>query len=385
MSVSPVSSAAALLWATAFDEVAQRLAARFSRSEPRQRALAYLKGLLSPLARKNGWQLAAQAGDPSPYGVQHLLGRAAWEADEVRDDLRAYVMEHLGDPEGVLIVEETGFLKKGQQSVGVQRQYSGTARRIENCQIGVFLVYYTVRGHTFLDRALYLPRSWMDQAQRRKAAGIPLTVAFATKPMLARRMLQRALDAGVPARWMTADSVYGSNSQFRHFLESRPLAYVLGVTNDYPLHPDTASMLADQLPPQAWQRRSTGAGSKGPRRYDWALHQLYLDDRGWRHWRLVRRQISAPHQRACYRVFAPADITLEQMVAVAGKHRAVEECFERAKSECGLDEYEVRSWTGWHRHVTLALLAHAYLAVVQAETVPGAAPKKGWRSRTRPN
>jgi SRSO17 transposase len=192
-------------------------------------------------------------------------GRAAWEADEVQNDLRAYVVEHLGDPEGVLIVKETGFLKKGQHSVGVQRQYSGTAGRIENCQIGVLLVYYTVRGHTFLDRALYLPRSWTDQAQRCQAVGIPPTVAFATKPVLARRMLQRALDAGVFARCVTADSVYGSDSQFRHFLESRPLAYVLGVASDSPLHPDTAGMLADQLAPQAWQRHRMGAGvGSGP-------------------------------------------------------------------------------------------------------------------------
>jgi SRSO17 transposase len=250
------------------DEVAHRIGQRFARAEPRHRALAYLKGLLSPLPRKNGWQLAAQAGDSSPYGIQHLLGRAAWDAEQVRDDLRAYVVDHLGDPEGVLIVDETGFLKKGAQSAGVQRQYSGTAGRIENCQVGVFLAYYTTRGHTFLDRALYLPRSWTAQAQRCQAAGIPHAVGFATKPMLARQMLQRAFDVGVPARWVTGDSVCGSDSHFRHFLESRHMAYVLGVTSDYPLRPYTADSWAETLPKQAWQRRSAGAGSKGPRRYD---------------------------------------------------------------------------------------------------------------------
>jgi SRSO17 transposase len=367
MTVSPASSAAAAHWAAALDQVVQRLAARFTRAEPRRRALAYLKGLLSPVPRKNGWQLAAQAGDPSPYGVQHLLGRANWDADQVRDDLRAYVVDHLGDAEGVLIVDETGFLKKGERSAGVQRQYSGTAGRIENCQIGVFLVYYTACGHTFLDRGLYLPRSWTEQTQRCQAAAIPDTVGFATKPRLARQMLQRALDAGVPARWVTADSVYGSDSQFRHFLENRHVAYVLGVTSNYPLRPYTAGTLADQLTKKAWCRRSAGAGSKGPRRYDWALHRIYLDDTGWGHWLLVRRQIKPPHQRAYYRVFAPADTTLEQMVAVAGTRWAVEECFESAKGECGLDDYEVRSWTGWHRHVTLSLLAHAYLTVVRAQ------------------
>jgi SRSO17 transposase len=383
MSVSPVSSTAAACGAAALDQVAQRIGPRFARAEPRRRALAYLKGLLSPLPRKNGWQLAEQAGDRSPYGVQHLLGRASWDAEQVRDDLRVYVVDHLGDPDGVLIVDETGFLKKGAQSAGVQRQYSGTAGRVENCQVGVFLAYYTARGRTFLDRALYLPRSWTEQAQRCQAAAIPDTVAFATKPMLARQMLQRAFDAGVPARWVTGDAVYGSNSQFRHFLESRHKAYVLGVTSNYTLRPYTAGTLADQLPKNAWRRRSAGAGSKGPRRYDWALHQIYLDDRGWGHWLLVRRHIQAPHQRAYYRVYAPAHTTLEQMVAVAGKRWAVEECFETAKSQCGLDEYEVRSWTGWHRHVTLALLAHAYLTVVQARAAYRGAPKKSRRSSTR--
>ena len=383
MSVNPVSSTAAACGAAALDQVAQRIGPRFARAEPRRRALAYLKGLLSPLPRKNGWQLAEQAGDRSPYGVQHLLGRASWDAEQVRDDLRVYVVDHLGDPDGVLIVDETGFLKKGAQSAGVQRQYSGTAGRVENCQVGVFLAYYTARGRTFLDRALYLPRSWTEQAQRCQAAAIPDTVAFATKPMLARQMLQRAFDAGVPARWVTGDAVYGSNSQFRHFLESRHKAYVLGVTSNYTLRPYTAGTLADQLPKNAWRRRSAGAGSKGPRRYDWALHQIYLDDRGWGHWLLVRRHIQAPHQRAYYRVYAPAHTTLEQMVAVAGKRWAVEECFETAKSQCGLDEYEVRSWTGWHRHVTLALLAHAYLTVVQARAAYRGAPKKSRRSSTR--
>jgi SRSO17 transposase len=358
------------------DELAQRIGPRFARAEPRRRAVAYLKGLLSPAQRKNGWQLAAQAGEPAPYGVQHLLGRASWDAEQVREDLRVYVVDHLGDPEGVLIVAETGFVKKGQHRAGVQRQYSGTAGRIEHCQIGVFLVYATARGHTFLDRALYLPRSWTAQARRCRAAGIPAPVGFATKPKLARQMLQRALEAGVPVRWVTGDSVYGSDSQLRHFLESRQLAYVLGVTSDYPLRPYTAGSWADTLPKQAWKRRSAGAGSKGPRRYDWALRRLYLDHTGWGHWLLVRRQIKLPHKRAYYRVFAPADTTLEQMIAVAGQRWRVEECFEIAKGECGLDEYEVRSWAGWHRHVTLSLLAHAYLTVVRARAVHTGAQKK---------
>jgi SRSO17 transposase len=240
----------------------------------------------------------------------------------------------------------------------------------------VFVVYASARGHTFLDRALYLPRSWTAPARRGRAAGIPATVGFATKPQLACQLLQRALAAGVPARWVTGDSVYGSDRQLRHFLESRQLAYVLGVTSNYPRRPYTAGSWADALPQKAWQRRSAGAGSTGPRSYDWARRRLYLDDRGWGHWLLVRRRLKPPHQRAYYRVFAPADTTLAQMVAIAGQRWAVEACFETAQGECGLDEYEVRSWTGWHRHVTLSLLAHAYLTVVRARAVHRGAPKK---------
>jgi SRSO17 transposase len=383
MPVSSLASASVTQWAVGLDEVAQRIESRFPRSEPRQRAVSYLQGLLSPVERKNSWQLAEQAGDESPYGIQHLLGRATWEADEVRDDLRAYVVDHLGDPEAVLIVDETGFLKKGEQSVGVQRQYSGTAGGVENCQIGVFLAYHAPGGRTFLDRALYLPRSWSEDAERCQAAGVPDTVAFATKLTLARQMIERALDHGVPARWVTGDSVYGSDSHFRRFLQGRGLAYVLGVTSDYTVRPYTVGALADTLPPKAWKRRSAGHGSKGPRRYEWALHRMYLDETGWGHWLLMRRQIGARQERAYYRVFAPAETTLEQMVAVAGKRWAVEECFETAKGECGLDEYEVRSWTGWHRHITLSLLAHAYLTVVRAKAVESEPHKKRRSSRKK--
>jgi SRSO17 transposase len=380
MPENPVASPLATHWAAGLEKVAQRIETRFSRSEPRQRAVAYLQGLLSSVERKNGWQLAEQAGDQSPYGVQHLLGRAAWDADEVRDDLRTYVVEHLGDPEGVLIVDETGFLKKGNQSAGVQRQYSGTAGGVENCQIGVFLAYHASGGRTFLDRALYLPRSWSEDPERCQAAGVPETVRFATKLTLARQMIERALDQGVPARWVTGDAVYGSDSHFRRFLQARRMAYVLGITSDYTVRPYTVGSLADALPPNAWKRRSAGAGRKGPRRYEWALHRMYWDETGWGHWLLIRRQIGARYERAYYRVFAPADTTLEEMVAVAGKRWAVEECFETAKGECGLDEYEVRSWTGWHRHITLSLLAHAYLTVTRAQAVRADLLKKRKRS-----
>src|SRR5215471_18817715 len=339
-------------WAEGLSSLGQRIGGRFARAEPRRRALAYLQGLLSPLERKNGWQLAEEAGDPTPYGVQHLLGRAQWDADAVRNDLRAYVVEQLGDEQAVLIVDETGFVKKGEQSVGVQRQYSGTAGRIENCQIGVFLVYASAKGRTFLDRALYLPQEWTQDKLRCQQAGVPDTVGFATKPMLAKQMIARALAAGVPARWVTGDSVYGNDGKLRCWLETqRPVAVV-----------------AQRVPRKAWQRLSAGSGSKGPRWFDWAALRLPGAERVWQRWLLLRRQVDKPNELAYYRVFAPAPTSLAAMVKVAGRRWAVEECFETAKGEVGLDQYEVRSWSGWHRHITLTLLAHAYLTVVRAQT-----------------
>lgn len=374
-------------WAEQLTEVAERIGPRFLRSEPRQQALAYLQGLLSSVERKNSWQLAEQAGDPAPYRVQHLLGRAVWEADEVRDDLQAYVCEHLADAEGVLIVDETGFLKKGEQSVGVQRQYSGTAGRIENCQIGVFLAYAAARGHTFLDRALYVPEEWAGNQPRRRAAGIPKEIRFATKPALARQMIERALANGVPARWVSGDSVYGNDGKLRLWLEEHQMAHVLGVSGNHFVtigwKQQKVSAVAAQCLPEDWHRLSAGAGSKGPRWYEWAAVETNSLHEGWVRWLLVRRSVEDAQERAYYRVFAPAETTLEEMVAVAGKRWAVEECFATAKGECGLDEYEVRGWTGWHRHVTLSLWAHAYLTVVRTQ-VMGKAPKKRKRpAKTR--
>jgi SRSO17 transposase len=366
-------------WAEQLAEVAERIGPRFLRSEPRRHALVYLQGLLSSVERKNSWQLAEQAGEPGPYQFQHLLGRAVWEADEVRDDLQAYVREHCADPEAVLIVDETGFLKKGNHSVGVQRQYSGTAGRIENCQIGVFLAYSAARGHTFLDRALYVPEEWTQDKQRRRAAGIPEEIRFATKPVLARQMIERTLAHGVPARWVSGDSVYGNDGKLRLWLEEHQRAHVLGVSGNHFVWiggtQQTVSRVAAQLSPEDWSRRSAGQGSKGPRWYDWAAVETNSLHEGWTRWLLVRRSVDNPQERAYYRVFAPAETTLEEMVAVAGKRWAVEECFATAKGEVGLDQYEVRSWTGWHRHITLSLLAHAYLTVVRARAI-GKTPKK---------
>ena len=368
-------------WADELDAVGRRLARRFARSEPRRRAVAYLRGLLSDAERKNGWQLAEKVGDDAPYGVQHLLGRADWDADRVRDDLTAYVREHLGDREGVLIVDETGFLKKGTKSAGVQRQYSGTAGRIENCQIGVFLAFAGRNGHALLDRELYLPKEWADDADRRKAARIPEDIEFATKPKLAERMLKRAWKAGVKAAWVTGDAVYGNDAHFRRTLESNGQPYVLAVKCDLRLWVDLRQVrvdrIADGLPARAWRKASAGAGSKGPRWYDWAIEPFGpVDRRGWQLWLLVRRHRERKEERAYYLCRGPAATPRKELVRVAGSRWAIEECFERAKGDCGLDEYEVRSWVGWYRHITLSMFALAVLSVIRSRVEAGKARRK---------
>jgi SRSO17 transposase len=338
------------LWGEGIATVAELIGKHFPRAEPRQRAAAYLRGLISPIERKNGWQLAEQAGEEQPYGMQHLLGRAIWSADAARDDLRTYVVEHFGEPDAVLVVDETGFLKKGTKSVGVARQYSGTAGRVENCQIGVFLVYATARGRTFLDRELYLPRAWATARPRRTAAGVPETVRFMTKPQLARQMIARALAAGVPCGWVTGDSVYGSDRRMRAWLEERQLSYVLGVTAQYRLFTgharEWAAAVVTRLPEHAWRRVSCGAGSKGERVYDWARLPLRAVQGERQRWLLARRRIGAPTETAYYVAAGPRDTSLEQLARVAGTRWAIEESFKTAKREVGLDQYEVRELAG---------------------------------------
>lgn len=366
-------------WVAELEALVERIAPHFARPETRQRALTYLQGLLSPIERKNGWQLAEARGDATPYGIQHLLGRAVWDVDGVRDELRAYVVEHLGDPDGVLVVDETGFLKKGAKSVGVKRQYSGTAGRIENCQIGVFLTYASGQGQAFLDRELYLPEEWAEDAERRAAAVVPEVVQFQTKPQLARRMLARALDAGVPAGWVTADSIYGGAFHVRALLEERELRYVVGVASNQAVWAGWEQLRIDallgDLAEEDWTRLSCGDGAKGPRCYDWAAARLNCPVAGWERWALGRRAINDPDERAHYLAFVPVGTALEDVVRVAGQRWTIEQAFEEAKSEVGLDEYEVRSWTGWYRHITLALLAHAFLATIRVKT--GESPKRG--------
>ena len=347
------------------------IAELFARTEPRARSLAYLQGLLSGCERKNGWQLAEWMGEAAPYAVQHLLDRARWDAEEARDRIRSYVVEELHSREAVFIVDETGFLKKGQHSAGVKRQYSGTAGRIENSQIGVFLCYASDQGAALVDRELYLPQEWAEDRERRREAGIPAAVEFATKPELARRMIGRALDAGATAAWVAADEVYGHDSKLRRFLEGRQMAYVLAVASDQRLwQPDLTQhrveAIAQSLPDQAWRRLSAGFGSKGERLYDWARMRFSEQD-GWVRALLVRRSIEEQPEYAYYLSYAPTGKdTLETLVRVAGQRWQIEQCFETAKGECGLDHYEVRHWQGWYRHITLAMLAHAVLSVLRA-------------------
>lgn len=372
-------------WSRELEALAARIAPRFVRAEPRRRALAYLRGLLSPVERKNGWQLAEAAGDGTPDGVQDFLSRMRWDADAVRDDLRAYVVEHLGDPDAVLVLDETGFLKKGNKSAGVQRQYSGTAGRIENCQIGVFLGYASRHGRALIDRALYLPQGWASDVARRAAAGIPEAVAFATKPQLGLAMLERALEAGVPFAWVAGDSVYGADSRIRRRPEARGRGYVLAVTSGQRLGFVPVEDWLTKVPPDGWSRLSAGDGAKGPRLYDWAYLPYRGAAPGWRMGLLIRRSPAKPDDLTYYLTHAPEPTTLARLVRVAGTRWAIEACFEAAKGEVGLDEYEVRSWTGWRRHITLAMLAHAYLAVLRKAALGGSGRARPRRRTAAPH
>ena len=369
-------------WARGLDELAGRLAPRFGRAEPRRRVLAYLRGLLAPVERKNGWQLAEAAGEATPDGMQDFLSRVRWDPDAVRDDLRAYVVEHLGDPDAVLVLDETGFVKKGTKSAGVQRQYSGTAGRVENCQVGVFLGYASRHGRALIDRALYLPDGWARDASRRAEAGVPGGITFTTKPKLGRAMLERALDAGVPCAWVTGDPVYGADHALRRAIEARRRGYVLAVTSGQYLGGRRVDAWAAGLPAEAWHRLSAGEGAKGPRLYDWA----FLPSRGgapagWGKGLLIRRKLAEPDDLAFYLTLAPPGTDLATLVRVAGTRWTIESCFEAAKGEVGLDQYEVRSWAGWHRHITLAMPAHAHLGVIRKAAVGGGG--RGSRPRGR--
>jgi SRSO17 transposase len=368
-------------WQAGFDDAFALVAGRFAQADSRRRARMYVLGLLSRAERKNSWTLAEQAGDLTPDGMQRLLNFYRWDADAVRDDVRSYVLDNLGERGGIAVADETGFLKKGTKSAGVQRQYSGTAGRIENCQLGVFLTYVSAKGRALIDRELYLPVSWTDDRERCAEAGIGAQIEFETKPELAQRMLERLLDAGSDIEWFTADEAYGDNPGLRGWCEQAGLNYVMAISCDHRFDTPAGKMRADALaaaaPRKGWQRLSAGIGSKGHRLYDWLLldpgtaggHQL-----------LVRRSISKPTELAYYICHSTYPVPVAELVRVAGSRWAVEETFQFAKNETGLDHYQVRKYDAWYRHITLSMLAAAFLAVTahteRARDEKGALPQK---------
>ncbi len=356
-----------------FDSAFARIAGRFRRVEPRRQARAFLWALLSDVDSRSCWQLAEQAGDRTPHRMQRLLGEAVWDADAARDDVRRYVVDELGDPGAVLILDDTGDLKAGRHTIGVQRQYTGTAGRIENAQVAVFLAYASGRGYTLIDREVYLPRCWSDDPARRAAAGVPEQVRFATKIALARRMLARALDDGTPAAWATADEFYGSDRALRRDLQAKDVGYVLAVARNHRVTASRAigaqrvDQIAAALSPRAWNRYSAGHGAKGLREYDWAWVAITPpdDEKAGHHWLLIRRRLR-DGELAFYRCWSVTPVALPTLVRVAGTRWRIETCFQTAKGAVGLDEHQVRRWHSWYRYTTLVMLAHAVLTVIAA-------------------
>jgi SRSO17 transposase len=392
-------------WADDFEAFHARFAHLFRRKEPRAQAAKYLRGLLAPVERKNSWQVAEAMGDSIPDATQRLLYRAQWDADAARDELQRYIIEVFADAEGIGVVDETGFLKKGNCSVGVKRQYSGTAGKVENCQIGTFLSYATPHGYVLLDRRLYLPEEWCDDAQRRAQAKVPEEVVFETKPEQAIAMLEHAWEQGVPMRWVVGDEVYGDAPALRDTVIQHRRLYLLAVRLHTPVwcerpavveplpsvrgRPRTKVRLAEGAPPATaveavvaawpesrWQRLTVAEGEKGPRTYDWA-RQRVVESRdglpGPDAWLLARRSTSDPSDVAYFLSNAPTDTTLLRLAEVAASRYTVEVCIQEAKGETGLDEYEVRHWHSWHRHITLSMMAHAWLTTVRYQ----AAEKRG--------
>jgi SRSO17 transposase len=363
-------------WGLELERLHGLIAPRFARPEPRRRALAYLKGIVSSVERKNGWHLAEHAGEARPDGMQRLLNSAVWDEDLVRDDLRTYVLKHLGDPHAVLVIDETSVRKRGKKSAGVSKQHCGTTGQLENCQVGVFLAYVSSLGHTLVDRELYIPLRWIADRQRCREAGIPEEVTFQTKCEQAQLMIERLWKAKIPFAWVVADTVYGGNGALRDFLEAHQYFYGLAVACDEPVGIQTgegrkrmtvAQAEALSFQAQDWQRISMSDGTKGPRQFDWAvMPMLHRWEEDGQHFLLVRRCVDDPSEKTYYFVFAPVGTTLAEMVKAIGARWKIEECFEIGK-EMGLEDYEVRCYQGWYRHVTLVMLAQACLAGICAK------------------
>jgi SRSO17 transposase len=350
-----------------------RLAPRFGRREVRARVMRYLLALLSRVERKNSWQLAEEMGERTPKGVQRLLDGACWNAELVRDDLRAYVIERLGAPGGIGVVDESGFPKRGSKSVGVQRQYCGAVGEVANCQVGVFLAYVSTRGRAFVDRELFLPKEWVQDAARRAEAGVPAGVGTATKPELAQRMVQRARTAGLELAWVVADAVYGDDARFRQGLQDTGQASVLAVSATHVVWADglrrTVRELGAEVGAAAWTTHTSGMGSQGERSGDWACLVLGATAApGMAHWLLIRQHRTVPSETAYFRVYGPRDTTVAEMVQVEGARWAIEEAYAVAKDVVGMDQYEVRKWSAWYRQMTLSLVACAALDVMRTTT-----------------
>lgn len=384
-------------WVDEFDAFHARFADLFCRQEPREQSRKYLRALLSSVERKNGWQLAEAGGDQRPDATQRLLYLAQWDADAARDRLQHFVVEVFGDEQGIGVVDESGFLKKGDKSAGVQRQYSGTAGKRENCQIGTFLSYASRHGHVFLDRRLYLPESWTDAPARRAQAKVPESEGFETKPQQAVKMLQHAWENGVPMRWVTGDEVYGDSPDLRQAVAESGRWYVLAVRTHLPVwrkrppvavpkwrgrgrkpvkirvteeavQPLSVSTVAASWPENRWQRLTVAEGEKGPRLYDWAYQRIVENQEqlpGRDAWLLARRSTTDPSEIAYYLSNAPSETELLTLAQVASTRYTVEQCIEEAKGETGLDHYEVRYWHSWYRHITLSMMAHAWLASIR--------------------
>ena len=359
---------------TAYKKMMSRLSDEFSSSLGKANAEKYMRGLLSPIERKNGWQMAEAVGEATPYSIQQFLYRGQFNADNLRDHLRNYIKENLGDMNGVLVVDETGFLKQGKMSCGVKRQYSGTAGRIENCQIGVFLTYASEKGHSSIDRRLYIPEDWHQDPERCRKAGIPETVRFQTKPQMALEMIKSATETGVPYKWVTGDCVYGDYTDIRKWLEDQRKCYVMNVSGKAYVwrgfKQESVTSILKNLPLEGWFEASCGDGSKGARLYDWLLLPMNpgVTD-GFKRSLLIRRSKSVPDELRAYICFAPVDTPAQEYVEIAGCRWTVESCFKESKSEVGLDQYEVRSYQGWYKHITFACLALALLTVISSSSM----------------
>ncbi len=389
-------------WTEDFEIFHARFANVFARSEPREQVAKYMRGLMSQMDRKNGWQLAEAIGDATPDSTQRLLYQANWEADAARDELQQFIIETFGHSDGIGVVDETGFLKQGTHSVGVARQYSGTAGKVANCQVGTFLSYATPTAKVFLDRRLYLPEQWCDDTSRRATAKIPKSVTFQTKPEQAAEMLQHAWEGGIPMRWVAGDEVYGNATHLRDTIDASGRWYVMAVSSHTPVWEQrpgvviprrkrhgrrgrprkkprlaanappatTVSLLVASWPESCWQRLTVAEGEKGPRTYDWARQRVVESRDGLPTrdaWLLVRRSVTDPTDIAHYLSNAAAEVPLLSLAEVASTRYTVEQCIEQTKGETGLDEYEVRHWHSWHRHITLSMMAHAWLASIRCQ------------------